>query len=160
MTAYYAGGRLFCVAVDALVVVSRSTRSNLFLPTSLVSMGIPVLYLSGTIDDAGTPWAEDTIINVWSTTKTMTALSALLLADRGELDLHAKALNSSTNDTSLVTALLAARGSAVPEGDRERHAAAVAYAAIEVEASAKTTPLPDGVHRVHAGNGIDRVIVG
>lgn len=43
----------------------------------------------GTIDDAGTPWAEDTIINVWSTTKTMTFLSALLLADRGELDFHA-----------------------------------------------------------------------
>jgi CubicO group peptidase (beta-lactamase class C family) len=43
----------------------------------------------GTIDDAGTPWAEDTIINVWSTTKTMTALCALILADRGELDLHA-----------------------------------------------------------------------
>ena len=43
----------------------------------------------GTIDDDGTPWAEDTLINVWSTTKTMTALSALLLADRGELDFHA-----------------------------------------------------------------------
>ena len=42
----------------------------------------------GTIDDDGTPWAEDTIINVWSTTKTMTFLSALLLADRGELDFH------------------------------------------------------------------------
>lgn len=35
------------------------------------------------------PWARDTIVNVYSTTKTMTALSALLLADRGELDLHA-----------------------------------------------------------------------
>src|SRR5688500_14246650 len=44
---------------------------------------------AGTIDDQGTPWAEDTIINVWSTTKTMTALTALLLADRGELDFHA-----------------------------------------------------------------------
>ena len=44
----------------------------------------------GTIDDAGTPWAEDTIINVWSTTKTMTFLTALLLADRGELDFHAR----------------------------------------------------------------------
>jgi CubicO group peptidase (beta-lactamase class C family) len=43
----------------------------------------------GTIDDDGTPWAEDTIINVWSTTKTMTALCALILADRGEIDLHA-----------------------------------------------------------------------
>jgi CubicO group peptidase (beta-lactamase class C family) len=43
----------------------------------------------GTIDDAGTPWAEDTIVNVWSTTKTMTFLTALILADRGELDFHA-----------------------------------------------------------------------
>ena len=32
------------------------------------------------------PWERDTIINVWSTTKTMTALCALVLADRGELD--------------------------------------------------------------------------
>ena len=35
------------------------------------------------------PWEADTITNVWSTTKTMTALSALILADRGEIDLHA-----------------------------------------------------------------------
>jgi CubicO group peptidase (beta-lactamase class C family) len=28
------------------------------------------------------PWERDTITNVWSTTKTMTALCALLLADR------------------------------------------------------------------------------
>lgn len=35
----------------------------------------------------------------------------------------------------LVTALLAARGSAAPEEDRERHAGAVAYAALEVETS-------------------------
>src|SRR5260221_14260517 len=32
------------------------------------------------------PWAADTIVNVYSTTKTMTALTALLIADRGELD--------------------------------------------------------------------------
>ena len=31
-------------------------------------------------------WEKDTIINVYSTTKTMCALTALLLADRGELD--------------------------------------------------------------------------
>ncbi len=43
----------------------------------------------GTIDDDGTPWAEDTIVNVWSTTKTMAAMCALILADRGDLDLHA-----------------------------------------------------------------------
>jgi CubicO group peptidase (beta-lactamase class C family) len=34
------------------------------------------------------PWQRDTIINVWSTTKTMAALCALVLADRGELDFH------------------------------------------------------------------------
>ena len=44
---------------------------------------------AGTIDDAGTPWERDTVINVWSTTKTMTALCALMLADRGELDVDA-----------------------------------------------------------------------
>jgi len=44
----------------------------------------------GYTDEAKTTlWQEDTIINVWSTTKTMAALSALVLADRGELDLHA-----------------------------------------------------------------------
>ena len=31
-------------------------------------------------------WEKDTITNVWSTTKTMMAISALVLADRGELD--------------------------------------------------------------------------
>lgn len=35
------------------------------------------------------PWQRDTITNVWSVTKTMTALAALVLADRGDLDLDA-----------------------------------------------------------------------
>jgi len=35
------------------------------------------------------PWEADTLVNVYSTTKTMTALTALLLADRGQLDVHA-----------------------------------------------------------------------
>ena len=35
------------------------------------------------------PWEKDSITNVFSTTKTMTALCALILADRGELDFHA-----------------------------------------------------------------------
>ncbi len=44
----------------------------------------------GTLDSPGSvPWERDTIINVWSTTKTMTALCALMLADRGQLDVHA-----------------------------------------------------------------------
>ena len=36
-----------------------------------------------------TPWSEDTIVNVWSTTKTITSLAALMLVDRGELDVYA-----------------------------------------------------------------------
>jgi CubicO group peptidase (beta-lactamase class C family) len=35
------------------------------------------------------PWEADTLVNVWSTTKTMTFLVALMLADRGELDFDA-----------------------------------------------------------------------
>jgi CubicO group peptidase (beta-lactamase class C family) len=43
----------------------------------------------GDADPSGTPWASDTIVNVYSTTKTMAAICVLVLADRGELDLHA-----------------------------------------------------------------------
>jgi CubicO group peptidase (beta-lactamase class C family) len=44
----------------------------------------------GWADEARTaPWTENTIVNVFSTTKTMTALAALVLVDRGELDLDA-----------------------------------------------------------------------
>src|SRR5215469_15827842 len=35
------------------------------------------------------PWQHDTITNVWSTTKTVTSLAALMLVDRGELDVDA-----------------------------------------------------------------------
>ena len=35
------------------------------------------------------PWTEDTITNVWSSTKTITSLAALMLVDRGELDVDA-----------------------------------------------------------------------
>ncbi|GAA1587734.1 EstA family serine hydrolase [Nocardia ninae] len=34
------------------------------------------------------PWTEDTLVDVFSISKTMTALSALLLVDRGELDVR------------------------------------------------------------------------
>jgi len=41
----------------------------------------------GYLDHAKTkPWSRDTIVNVWSTTKTMTFLIALMLADGGGLD--------------------------------------------------------------------------
>lgn len=53
--------------------------------------GEPVVDIwGGSFDAARTrPWERDTIVNTFSTTKTMTALCALILADRGEIDLHA-----------------------------------------------------------------------
>ena len=36
------------------------------------------------------PWQEDTIVNVYSSTKTMAAMCLLLLADKGEVDLYGK----------------------------------------------------------------------
>jgi CubicO group peptidase (beta-lactamase class C family) len=36
-----------------------------------------------------TPWTRDTLVNVWSTTKTVLNLAALMLVDRGELDVFA-----------------------------------------------------------------------
>jgi len=48
-----------------------------------------VLDIWGGYTDAAktVPWGEDTIVNVWSSTKTVTSLAALILADRGLLDL-------------------------------------------------------------------------
>lgn len=50
-----------------------------------------VIDLWGGFKDAEktTPWEEDTICNVYSTSKTMTFISALMLADRDALDLQA-----------------------------------------------------------------------
>ncbi|WP_339827234.1 serine hydrolase domain-containing protein [uncultured Parasphingorhabdus sp.] len=46
----------------------------------------------GHLDEERTqPWQEDSLVNVWSSTKTMAAMSLLLLADRGEVDLDAPA---------------------------------------------------------------------
>lgn len=54
--------------------------------------GEPVVDIwAGNADEHGRPWREDTIVNVYSTTKTMAALSLLLLADRGAVDLDAPA---------------------------------------------------------------------
>jgi len=53
--------------------------------------GEPVVDVWGGFADADRTirWQQDTIANVYSVTKTMTALCALILADRGELDLAA-----------------------------------------------------------------------
>ncbi|MCU1353919.1 MAG: putative esterase [Acidimicrobiales bacterium] len=52
--------------------------------------GEPVVDLwAGDADDHGRPWERDTIVNVYSTTKTMAAICMLMLADRGDIDLDA-----------------------------------------------------------------------
>jgi CubicO group peptidase (beta-lactamase class C family) len=50
--------------------------------------GAMVVDLWGGHADAArtTPWSSDTIVNVWSSTKTVTALAALVLVDRGQID--------------------------------------------------------------------------
>ncbi len=44
---------------------------------------------AGEADPTGRAWEEDTIVNVYSTTKTMAAISVLVLADRGLVNLSA-----------------------------------------------------------------------
>ncbi|QHE70171.1 serine hydrolase domain-containing protein [Rhodococcus sp. WAY2] len=53
--------------------------------------GAPVVDIWGGWSDAThtTDWGRDTITNVWSCTKTVTALAALVLVDRGLLDVYA-----------------------------------------------------------------------
>ncbi len=55
---------------------------------AVIKDGETVVNLWGGHADAARtkPWQQDTIVNVYSTTKTMTALCALVLADRGELN--------------------------------------------------------------------------
>lgn len=55
---------------------------------AMVLDGQPVADLwGGTADGAGRPWARDTLVNVWSTTKAISALALAMLADRGQLDM-------------------------------------------------------------------------
>ncbi|WP_117000624.1 serine hydrolase domain-containing protein [Desertimonas flava] len=44
---------------------------------------------ANTGNDTGAPWQADTIVNVWSNTKTVSALALLMLADQNEIDLYA-----------------------------------------------------------------------
>src|SRR3954452_5728662 len=40
-------------------------------------------------EERTTPWTQDTVVNVWSTTKAVLSLAALMLVERGELDVDA-----------------------------------------------------------------------
>jgi CubicO group peptidase (beta-lactamase class C family) len=62
--------------------------SDLGASLSVTIEGETVVDLWGGWADEGrdVPWSADTVTNVWSTTKTMTSLAALVLVERGELD--------------------------------------------------------------------------
>ena len=70
---------------------SRSRASSDSAHTRPATLGgNPVVDLwAGDADENGRPWQADTIVNVYSTTKTMAATVMLMLADRGEIDFTA-----------------------------------------------------------------------
>ncbi|MFF2852102.1 serine hydrolase domain-containing protein [Streptomyces sp. NPDC058001] len=77
----------------AAKILEKNLASGADVGASVAVMheGRPVVDLwGGWVDQAHTrPWSRDTITNVWSNTKTVTALAALILIDRGELDPYA-----------------------------------------------------------------------
>lgn len=78
-------------AVRLAMAASLAAGSDVGLSFCATIEGETVVDLWGGHADAAKtrPWQADTIVNVYSTTKTMTALTALLLADRGDLDFAA-----------------------------------------------------------------------
>lgn len=78
-------------AVADAFAANLDSGADLGASVAVMVDGEPAVDLWGGFADPDRtrPWERDTIVNVWSTTKTMTALCALMLADRGQLDLHA-----------------------------------------------------------------------
>jgi CubicO group peptidase (beta-lactamase class C family) len=87
---------------DRFAVVREAFAGNFNTERELADVGASVavtidgelvvdLWAGSITGDDGSerPWERDTIVNVWSTTKTVSALACLILADHGELDLHA-----------------------------------------------------------------------
>jgi CubicO group peptidase (beta-lactamase class C family) len=77
-------------AVRDAFVANFDQGNELGASVAVTHHGLPVVDLwAGEADTAGRPWERDTIVNVYSTTKTMTATCVLMLADRGDIDLDA-----------------------------------------------------------------------
>lgn len=74
-----------------LVAANVASGEELGVSVAVVIDGTPVVDLVGGHRDAKqtVPWTEDTITNVWSITKMVTSLAALMCVDRGLVDLDA-----------------------------------------------------------------------
>ncbi len=81
--------------VAATLAASLDRGTDVGASVAVLVGGEPVVDIWGGFADEArtTPWERDTITNVWSTTKTMTFVCALMLADRGQLDFHAPVAN-------------------------------------------------------------------
>ena len=79
-------------SVRTAFAANFANGSEIGASVAMTLNGEPVVDLwAGHADAAlSKPWEKDTLVNVYSTTKTMCALTALLLADRGELDFNEK----------------------------------------------------------------------
>lgn len=79
-------------AMRDILQANIDSGADLGASVAVVLHGEPLVDLwGGWADHERTaPWEADTIVNVWSTTKTMMAMSALVLIDRGELDAYQK----------------------------------------------------------------------
>ncbi len=74
-------------AVRAAFVGNFERGEELGAAVAVTHRGRPVVDLwAGDADPAGRPWDRDTIVNVYSITKTMTFVCVLMLIDRGLLD--------------------------------------------------------------------------
>lgn len=93
-----------------LLEANLADGTDLGASIAVVQDGELVADLWGGTARPGEPWREDTVVQVWSVTKTMAALTVLVLADRGELDLDAPVASYWTGfgrDDVLVRHLLA-----------------------------------------------------
>jgi CubicO group peptidase (beta-lactamase class C family) len=78
-------------AVQTAFAANFADGHDVGASVAIVHQGEIVVDLWGGYTDATKTqeWQRDTLINVWSTTKTMTALCVLMLADQGSLDVDA-----------------------------------------------------------------------
>src|SRR5438309_1315535 len=78
-------------AVQQVLQDNLNSGADLGASVAVFVDGEPVVDIwGGWADETRTSaWERDTLVNVYSTTKTMTALSALVLADAGDLDFNA-----------------------------------------------------------------------